>query len=450
MPSPEEVQEKARQAGVKLVRFLYCDNDGVIRGKTTHVDFLKPCLESGIGLTVAMQSFTMLDALAPEGTFGPVGEVRLMPDPATFSPLPYAPKSARMLVDLVQLDRSPWGACPRSFLKRMIQASSERGIQWQAAFENEFYLVRQAEGGFAPMDQSLCFSSVGMDEAEPVIQDIIENLGQQGVLVEKYFPELGPGQQEIPVRHAPALRAADNQIVFRETVRGVARRHGLWATLAPKPFADLAGNGCHLHISAWDASGRKNLFFDAKDPHHLSPLGYHFIGGIMAHLPALVALTAPSVNSYRRLKPQTWASAFTCYGPDNREAAVRIVSDYWGREKETLRLELKCSDPSNNPYIALGGVVAAGLDGIERELEPGEALGVDPARLSEKERKKLGVEPLPSSLEEAVGALERDEVLQEALGPVLAKEYAIVKRAVCEGFKDKGLEFEIAQHFYKF
>jgi glutamine synthetase len=448
--SREEVLDKARQAGVRLVRFLYCDNDGVVRGKATHVDFLKPCLESGIGLTVAMQSFTMLDALAPEGTFGPVGEVRLMPDPETFSVLPYAPKSARMLVDLVQLDKTPWGACPRSFLKRMVERSAERGIRWQAAFENEFYLVRQSEEGFVPMDQSLCFSSVGMDEAEPIVQEIIEDLGHQGVAVEKYFPELGPGQQEIPVRHAPALRAADNQIVFRETVRGVARRNGLWATFAPKPFADLAGNGCHIHISAWEEAGRKNLFFDPQGPHQLSRLGYNFIGGVMAHLPALVALTAPSVNSYRRLKPQTWASAFTCYGPDNREAAVRIVSGYWGLEMETLRLELKCSDPSNNPYIALAGVLAAGLDGIERELEPGEPLEVDPARLSDEERASLGIKPLPASLEEAVDALKGDQVLCEAMGPVLAKEYVIVKRAVWDGFKDKGLEFELAQHFFKF
>ncbi|MFQ5893023.1 MAG: glutamine synthetase family protein, partial [Nitrospinota bacterium] len=326
MSSPEQVVAQAREAGVQLVRFLYCDNDGVIRGKTTHVDFLKPCLESGIGLTVAMQSFIMLDALVPEGTFGPVGEIRLVPDLETFTPLPYAPRSARVLVDLVELDRTPWGACPRSFLKRMVERSRELGIEWRASFENEFYLVHRGEGGFVPMDQSLCFSSIGMDEAEAVIQEMVEALGAQDVRVEKYFPELGPGQQEIPVHHAPALRAADNQIVFRETVRGVARTHGLWATFAPKPFADLAGNGCHLHLSAWDAQGKRNLFFDAEDPHHLSRDGYHFIGGVLAHLPALVALTAPSVNSYRRLQPQTWASAYTCYGPDNREAAVRIVS----------------------------------------------------------------------------------------------------------------------------
>ncbi|MDA2917353.1 glutamine synthetase, partial [Nitrospinae bacterium AH_259_B05_G02_I21] len=197
-------------------------------------------------------------------------------------------------------------------------------------------------------------------------------------------------------------------------------------------------------------AGERNLFFDGEDPNRLSRQGYHFIGGVLAHLPALVALTAPSVNSYRRLQPQTWASAFICYGPDNREAAVRIVSPYWGREMESVHIELKCSDPSNNPYIALGGMLAVGLDGIEKEIEPGEALMVDPARLSEEERESRGIRRLPTTLEEAIGELERDEVLCGAMGPVLAKEYLIVKRAVWEGFKDKDEAFELAQHFYKF
>ncbi|MFQ5893167.1 MAG: glutamine synthetase, partial [Nitrospinota bacterium] len=142
--------------------------------------------------------------------------------------------------------------------------------------------------------------------------------------------------------------------------------------------------------------------------------------------------------------------AYTCYGPDNREAAVRIVSSYWDREMESINLELKCSDPSNNPYIALGGVLAAGLDGIAKAIDPGEPVMVDPARLSEAERASRGIRRLPTTLEEAITALEEDEVLCEAMGPVLATEYLIVKRAVWDGFKGKGLAFELAQHFYKF
>ncbi len=175
----------------------------------------------------------------------------------------------------------------------------------------------------------------------------------------------------------PALRAADNHVLYRETVRGVAFRHGLWASLAPKPIPDQAGNGAHLHASLTSlagggSAGGRAVFADPDDRYGLSRVGYHFIGGLLAHLPALVALTCGSVNSYRRLQPQFWSSAFTCYGMDNREAAVRICSPLRGDGSgSSVNLELKPSDSSANPYLALGGFIHAGLDGIRRQLDPG-------------------------------------------------------------------------------
>src|SRR5205807_319966 len=155
------------------------------------------------------------------------------------------------------------------------------------------------------------------------IDEIIAALEAQNLRVEQYLSELGHGQQEISISPASALEAADNQLIYRETVRSVAWNQGLIASFAPKPFSTQPGNGCHLHLSAWAGDrGDMNLFYDSSDPYKLSQLGYYFIGGILDHLPALLALTCPSVNSYRRLKPGSWASAYTCYGPDNREAAV--------------------------------------------------------------------------------------------------------------------------------
>ncbi len=442
---------QARQAGVKLVRFLYCGNDGVIRGKTAFIEALEPALESGIGLTVAMQSFTMLDRLVPDATFGPVGEIRLVPDLDTFVLLPYAPKTARVLVDMVQLDRTPWPVCPRSFLKRMIARAAERGLRVMAAFENEFYLARvDNEGRFFPFDRSNCFSSIGMDNASGIIMDIVEALEKQGVAVQQYYPELGPGQQEISVRHAEALQAADRQIVVRETVRGVAASHGIYASFAPKPFPDQAGSGCHIHFSLWDATGTRNLLSDPRAPHGISPLGLHVIGGVLEHLRGLVAITAPTVNSYRRLQPRFWSSAYRCYGPDNREAAVRIPSQFWGHEAESTNFELKPCDPSCNPYLALGALIAASLDGIERQVTPPAAVTVDPALLPEEERQRLGADRLPLTLDDALLALEADEMLREVLGEALAREYLLVKRAEWDSFKDQGLEFELEQHFYKY
>jgi len=444
------IVRQCRHEKIQMVRFLYCGNDSVIRGKACATEFLDSYLVSGIGLTVAMQCMNMLDQLVPEGSFGPVGEIRLMADPTTFAVLPYVPRSARVFCDMLTLEGEPWGACPRSFLKRMTARAATRGLVVRAAFENEFTLARREGPGYVPLDHSNCFSTIGMDGAAPVMGDIVDALTAQGVHPEQYYAELGPGQQELPVRFAEALRAADNQITLRETARGVALKHGLVASFAPKPFPDQAGNGAHIHFSLWRLVDGGNHFHDPHDRYGLSEAGYGFIGGVMTHLPALVALTAPSVNSYRRLQPRFWSSAYTAWGPDNREGAIRIPSTRRGREVESTNLELKPSDPSCNPYLALGGLLAAGLDGIERKLDPGTPTLVDPDSLSDAERAQRGIRRLPRSLGEALDAFERDEVLRDALGDVLAREYLAVKRSEVRAFDGKGVAFEVEQHFYKY
>jgi glutamine synthetase len=293
---------------------------------------------------------------------------------------------------------------------------------------------------------------VGATVSQPVIDDIVEALEVQGMQVEQYYPELGHGQQELSIRFADALAAADNHIRYRETIRNIAWQHGLYASFAPKPFADQAGNGCHLHFSAWDPTGTRNLFFDEADRLGLSAMAYLFIGGILAHLPGLVTLTCPSVNSYRRLQPRAWSSAFVCYGPDNREAALRIPSRFWGSEMASTNLELKPSDSSANPYLALGGLIAAGLDGIEQGLQPSEGrlIDCDPATLSEAERKRRGIHRLPSHLGEAITALEADAVLLDALGPLLSQAYLAIRRGDLAFFAGHDETFELEHHFYKY
>ena len=446
----DAVLRRCRSAGTQLIRFLYCGNDGVIRGKACHLEFLPSYLRSGIGMTVAMQSFTMLDELAPEGSFGPVGEFRLVPDLDTFAVLPYTPKSARVLCDMQTPDGKPWEACPRSFLRRMVARARGQGLTVKAAFENEFSLARREADRHVPLDRSPYGSTTGMDSATPVMMDVIEALLAQGVHPEQYYPELGPGQQELPVRFADGVRAADNQITVRDTVRGVALNHGLVASFAPKPYADEAGNGSHIHWSLWRLADGVNLFHDPKGRHGLSEAAFAFMGGVLAHLPALVALTAPSVNSYRRLQPRSWCGAYASWGPDNREAAVRIPSTRRTLEMESTNLELKPCDPSSNPYLALGGLLAAGLDGMARTLDPGEPALVDPDTYSDVERKRRGIRLVPRSLGDALDELERDEALREAMGGVLFREYVAVKRAEVRAFREKDTAFELAHHFYKY
>ena len=448
------VVNRSLEAGLRLVRFLYCDNGGIVRGKATHVDGLARRMVEGIGQSLALQAFSGVDTLARVEGLAPVGEFRLVPDPETFVVLPYAPNTGMVLCDLATVDRKPFAACPRAFLKRVVADAAQMGMVAEAAVEHEFYLVRQGPAGYEPVDHSLCYSSIGFDSTAHVIDEIIGALEQQGIRTEQFMPELGPGQQELSIRHAQLPRAADNTIVVRETVRGVARRHGLVASFAPKPFLDQAGSGAHIHISLWGAPGTDreglNLFYDPESRGGLSELGLHFVGGVLTHLPALMALTCGSVNSYRRILPHFWSSAFVAYGFDNREGAVRVPSTYWGREAESTNLELKPSDHSGNPYLALGGLLAAGLDGVCRRLDPGEAQQLDPGDLSDVEREGRGIAALPRSLGVALDALEADDVLTKALGPLLTTAYVAVKRAECRYFQDVSPEEEARQHVFKY
>lgn len=445
-----DVVTRAQAAGLKLVRFLYVDTDGIIRSKSTSIGRLADRLETGIGLTVAMQAMTMLDHLAVVEGMGPVGEIRLMPDPATFVVAPYTTKTGVVHVDMVTLDGEPYDAYGRVFLKRMIDRAAKHDLEIVVAFEPEWSLARRDGETFLPVDDSGCFTTYGMNNVADVIIDIVEALEAQGIPVEQYYAELGWGQQELPVSHAPALQAADRHIHYRETIRGVAFRHGLYASFAPKPWGDQAGNGCHIHFSAWNRGRTVNRFHDAKGPYGLSALANRFMAGVLEHLPALVALTCASVNSYRRLQPQMWASAYRVWGPDNREAALRVASSFRGHEADSTNVELKASDSSANPYIALGGLIAAGLDGIECGLELPPPVMVDPHTLTDEERRAIRADRLPQSLGAAVENLHRDRVLAEALGERLLAAYSAVKNLDVKDFANQDENFEFRQHIYKY
>jgi glutamine synthetase len=445
-----DVVRQVDEEGIRLVRFVWCGNDGTVRAKSSAARGLEGRLRTGIGLTVGMQAMNALDQLQPVEGMGPVGEVRLVPDLETFRVLPYAPHVGGLICDHVQLDGEPAPVCQRSFLKRMEARLAERGARLEVAFENEFSLAREADGGFEPIDSGLCFSTISATAAQDVIDELVGALEAQGIGVEQYYPELGHGQHEISTPHAPALRAADEQLLVRETIRGVASPHGLVASLAPKPWPDGAGNGCHIHFSLWDADGRANRFHDASAQDGLSAEARSFIAGVLEHLPGLCGLAAPSFNSYRRIVPQYWAGAFVCWGHDNREAPVRVPSLFRGFEEASTNVELKAADASSNPYLAVGSLIAAGLDGLERGLEPPEPVEVDPATIDEAEREARGIGPLPATQQEALDALAADDVLTGALGSVLAESYLAVRRSEWEAYSQGDERFEQQGHFSKY
>jgi glutamine synthetase len=446
LSAANETLTRARQQHISLTRFLYVDHGGVVRGKAAALERLAERTISGIGHTRAMMAMSMVDELSPVEGMGPVGEVRLKPDPDTFVALPYAPGAAAMLADQVNPDGSAWDGCARTFLKQAIAELAREGYELQASFEPEFSLGRHEGASFTPIDESLCYSATGFHLAHDYTIDLVDALIKQGLEVEHYYPELGHGQQEVPIRHASALRAADNHVLLRETARAVAIRHGLWASFAPKPLPGQAGNGAHLHASLW-ADGA-NAFADPGGRYGVSAVGYRFLAGVLAHLPGLVALTCGTVNSYRRLAPQMWSGAFACYGPDNREAALRICSPIGAQG--SVNLELKPVDSTGNPYLALGAFIYAGIDGIRRSLSPGEPLLVDPATLDSAERERLSAARLPSSLRAALDALEADPFLMSVLGPLRSTAYLAVKRSEVEHFRAQDVEYECRRHWLTF
>jgi glutamine synthetase len=443
MPSETEVVEQCDRDDIDLVRIFYIDSGGVIRGRSVPTDDIETFLAEGVNFAQVQQAFSALDYPVP-GTdiSGPVGEVRLVPDPASFTPLPYADRTAAMLGSFQTLDGDPWAFGTRAQLETYLD---DLAYETAAAFESEFYLgKRDEDGDLEPFDESGCFAADGMQSTHDIILDMIDALEAQGMDFAVYYPEYGPGQQELVIKHADGIAASDNYALYKQTVKAVARDHGVEATFLPKPFREKPGSGCHLHLSLWE--GDENLFFDpASDSRYgLSEMGRHFVGGILEHGRALVALTAPSVISYKRLQPHMWASAYTAWGEDNREGMVRVPSSSAKNREGSTRIEYKAIDNTANPYLAELGVLAAGMDGIERELDPGEPLQQDPDSLSEAEQADRNVERYPETLGEALEVLEDDDVLRDALGDELLQTYVTVKRAQWEEFNSSVTDWELA------
>lgn len=447
------VIEAADVADLRLARFVYCDLAGILRGKASHAAGLGDRLIEGVGLARAQLAMDVLDRIQPAAGLSPVGEVRLIPDPSTFTILPYAPRTAMLLCDLVTLDREPWEFCPRSALQRVLTGAERRNLSIEAAFETEYSLGQPLAAGdapFAPLTAAPGYSLRAMQAVAGFTDALLKALEAQNVPLELIQPETGPGQYELSVRHAPAMQAADTWLVVKETVRAVAEATGAFASFAPVAMLGSPASGAHIHLSLWDTQTGENRLFDRRDEHGFSDDGRRFIAGVLAHLPALVALTCASVNSYRRLKPGNWAGAWTGWGFDNREMAIRVPSTFWGREQGTTNIELRAADNTCNPYLALAGVVAAGLSGLERDDRGSGPIGIDPVDFSVAERESRGLRPVPASFGEALGALEQDDVIRTALGDPLITAYLAVRRAEVAHYAGQPEAVEIRDHTLRY
>ena len=420
----EEREDVARplSADTLWVRFVFVDHAGIPKAKAVYRDGFERRARAGVGLAKGVLALDPSGALHPASGLSPVGEVRLVPDLSTLTALPFVRGQAMVFCDMTEPDAAtPWDGCPRGALKRVLGRLADRGYRSVASYETEFYVY----GPDGPLDRTPYAGSFALTPAAEFVAELAETLEEVGVRPEQCHAEVGHGNLELSVGEAEALAAADRRVLVLETIRGVAHRMGLEVTMAPKPYLDSAGNGHHLHLSVYEDD--TPVLFDASGA--LSGSGSSFVAGILDHLPAVMAFSAPTPNSYQRLAPGMWASAYAAYGPDNREAAIRLASPVAGAESATANVEIKPVDVTANPYLALAAVLAAGMDGMERSLDPGEPATVDPATLGEEERSSRGIRPLPASPDEALNALENDDVLIEALGTPLVRAHVAVGRA---------------------
>lgn len=431
--------ERVQADGVKFVSYQFVDVMGVVKSVDAPVSQLSGALERGV----------WFDGSSVEG-FARIQEsdMHLRLDVDTYAVLPWSPpdmRRARIFCDIYQPDGTPFSGDPRGTLKRQLAKLRERGWIYNIGPEPEFFLFRQNGGTTThpvPHDVGGYFDFSPNDEAVRVRTELMEALDQMGLEIEVGHHEVALGQHEIDFRFADALRAADNVQTLKYTVKAIAAQNGLIASFMPKPIYGINGSGMHCHQSLFDEHGN-NLFFDPGDPFNLSKTAYGFIAGQLEHARGLAAVVAPTVNSYKRLVPGYEAPVYVGWAQVNRSALIRIPR-YTPGQEGAVRAELRCPDPSCNPYLALSAMLATAMDGIDRGLRPPAPLNnVNVYELDREQRQELGVSELPGSLKEALDELELDDVVKGAFSPGLYETFVRAKRSEWDDYRIHVSDWEI-------
>jgi glutamine synthetase len=421
--SPQAARKYLKDNKVKYILAQFVDIHGAAKAKAVPVEHLDMILNEGAGFAgFALWGFGM-------GPHGP--DYMAVGDPSTLSVIPWMPGFARMAC-YGHVNGAPYQYCSRVVLKRQLDALAKRGLTMYTGIEPEFMLLkRTADGQLAPSDdtdvlEKPCYDYKGLARSVPFLEAMTDALRAVGVDVYQIDHEDANGQFEVNYTYGDALSSADRLIMVKMAASEIAKAQGMIATFMPKPFSNRTGTGAHFHISIGN-SKVKNLFHDSKDKNGLglSTMAYHFMGGVLAHAKALTAIVAPTINSYKRLvvgralSGATWAPAYITYGNNNRTACVRVP---YGR------LELRLPDGSCNPYLASAAILAAGMDGVDRKIDPGKPINENLYEWSPEKLKRAGIGLLPQSLKEALDEFEKDKVLRAALGEDLSQEFLTLKR----------------------
>ena len=428
---------------MRLVELQFSDIDGAIKSVTLPSHKTEEVLQRGMWFDgSSIEGFTRIFE----------SDMYLKPDTKTFRIIPWKSgnghKTARMVCDVYTPDGKPFSGDPRNVLKKSIQKAGELGFEYFVGPELEFFLFQTKDGKTttAPHDIGGYFDFAPRDLASDVRRDIIFSLEKLGLEVEASHHEVAFGQHEIDFKYSDALSTADNVITFKYAVKSMAQSHDLYASFMPKPIHGINGSGMHVHQSLF--MGKENAFYDQGDKYRLSATAKQFIAGQLRHAKGLAAIVAPTVNSYKRLVPGYEAPVYISWASTNRSALIRIPRYSPGRESST-RAELRCPDPSANPYLAFAAMLEAGLDGIKNKLEAPEPIEESLYEMTSEKSSERGIETLPENLKEAIMELEKDPVLKACLGEHALKKYVNAKKMEWNDYKSQVSPWEIERYLEK-
>ncbi|MFQ5710432.1 MAG: type I glutamate--ammonia ligase, partial [Candidatus Geothermarchaeales archaeon] len=438
----EEVLEEAKKLNVKLVELQFTDLLGTTKSLTIPMEQLEDALNEGVGF----------DGSSIEG-FVRIYESDMiaMPDPSTFRILPWRTGEggeARIICDLKRPGGAPFEGDPRYILKRALEELRKEGLIYNTGPELEFFLLRtdgEPQVRPVPHDVGGYFDFSPRDRASDMRRDAIFTLQEVGLDIEMSHHEVAPGQHEIDFKFEEALISADNVMTYKNAIKAIALAHGLYATFMPKPFFGENGSGMHTHQSLYEIDTGKNAFYDPDDQYNLSPLAYYFIGGQLEHSREMSAVLAPTTNSYKRLVPGYEAPVYICWGRRNRSALIRVPEYRPGNEGD-IRAELRCPDPSCNPYLAFAVMLRAGLDGIKRRVEPPDPVEEDVYEFDDEKLAQFYIKTLPGSLEEAIAEFEGSELMRDTLGDFAFEKYLIAKRKEWNEYRIQVTDWELRKY----
>jgi glutamine synthetase len=431
------VLKMAKEHDVKFIRMWFTDILGILKSFAITVEELGGALEQGMGFDgSSIEGFARIDE----------SDMVALPDPDTFQLLPWRPREhcamARMFCDILRPGGEPFEGDPRYVLKKNLKRAADIGYTYYVGPELEYFYFKDANGT-EPLDQGGYFDMTPRDAAVEMRKETVLQLEDMGIGVEYSHHEVAPSQHEIDMRYTDALTMADNVMTYRLIVKEVALKYGVYATFMPKPVFGINGSGMHVHQSLFKSE--RNAFFDKNDKYHLSKVAKSYIAGLLKHAPEITAVTSQWVNSYKRLVPGYEAPVYLSWARRNRADLIRVPEYQPGKEKAT-RIEFRSPDPACNPYLAFSVMLAAGLEGIEKGLEPPLPVEENVYEMTVEQRRKRGIGTLPASLLEAIQLTEKSELVRKALGNHVFEAFIQNKKIEWDQYRTQVTDYELKRY----